>query len=151
MVGIHTGWGAPCDDPLYNPKLARMSQRGVSQLARALPGTRLTSLDLSGQRAGDFGAKALARVLHGTYEQRSAVKLKYLGLDGNDIGDDGAIPLVDCFTNVFTDVVALRLAMNRRTRGGIRRRFNVGVCDATPERRASVLWVRPERCSLVQK
>jgi hypothetical protein len=25
----------------------------------------------------------------------------------------------------------------------IQRRFNVGVCDATPERRASVLWVRP--------
>ena len=109
------GWGAPSDDPLYNPKSATIGHRGCAQLAHALAGTKLTSLDLSGQSVEDAGAKALARALHGDYEHRCAAALKYLSLDGNGVGDDGAIALIDAWTNVFCPLLALRLAMNRCT------------------------------------
>ena len=58
------GWGMPADNPLYNPRMAQITQRGAFQLASALPGSNLTSLDLSGQHLGDHGALALSRAMH---------------------------------------------------------------------------------------
>ena len=48
------------------------------------------------------------------------------------------------------DLAALRVKYQGRKRV-MQRRFNVGVLEATPERKASTLRVRPERRSLVQK
>ena len=49
----------------------------------------------------------------------------------------------------LTRILKQSLGGNRGGNGAIRRRFNVGVLEAPPERHA--LWVRPERWSLVQK
>lgn len=109
------GWGAPNDDPRYNPRSAYISHRGAFQIADALAGSSLTSLDLSGQRVGDRGALALARALVATDATPPTTALKYLALGANEIGDDGAAALCDALCNAFSPLAALGLPMNAAT------------------------------------
>lgn len=73
-----------CPLETLNLDFVPLGAKGAIVLTRYLPNASLVNLHLSGCKIGDFGAKALARVLPGL------PNLRYLNIIDNDITDEGA-------------------------------------------------------------
>lgn len=110
-------WGKSAQDNGGVPAAERIGPLGVRALARSLSASHVVELDLSGQAAGDDGAKAIATALAPIASNGATPALAFLTMEACNIRDNGVIDLCSVLLSQSSQsrLRSLRLAQNYAT------------------------------------
>lgn len=110
-------WGQTAPDDEGVRTAERIGPLGVRALARSLSASRLVELNLSGQAAGDDGAKAIATALAPIPPNSAIPALAFLTMEACNIRDNGVIDLCSALFSRgnHSHLRSLRLAQNYAT------------------------------------